>query len=89
MESGSKHRSKPPGDHINWLGAFSTSSLRQELMATAERLEHRVEVLLSLSLQHQSSGSHELAESCKRQAAEFQKQAQSIRKILDLKERRE
>ena len=89
MENGDKNRSKSPGDHLNWLGAFSASSLRQELLEATKRLEHRAEVLSSLSHQHHSTGSHELAESCKRQAAEFQKQAQSIRKILDLREKRE
>ena len=87
MENDSQHRSNPPGNHINWLGAFSTSSLRHELLEATKRLEHRAEVLSSLSHQHRSSGSHELDESCKRQAAESQKRAQLIRKILDLKDK--
>ena len=87
MENGSKQPFKAPGDHLNWLGAFSTSSLRHELSEATKRLEHRAEVLSSLSHQHRSSGSHELDESCKRQAAESQKRAQLIRKILDLKDK--
>ncbi len=87
MENASKECSKSTGDHLNWLGAFSTRSLRHELSEATKRLEHRAEVLSSLSHQHQSSGSHELAESCKRQAVESRKRAQLIRKILDLKDK--
>ena len=87
MEDGSKQYSKSTGDHLNWLGAYSSSSLRHELWEATKRLEHRAEVLSSLSHQHRSSGSHELDESCKRQAAESQKRAQLIRKILDLKDK--
>ena len=87
MENASRQCPKSTGDHLNWLGAFSSSSLRHELLEAAKRLEHRVEVLSSLSHQHQSSGSHELAESCKRQAAESRKRAQLIRKMLDLKDK--
>ena len=89
MEDGDKYRSKSLRNQLNVLGAFSASSLRHDLLEATKRLEHRAEVLSSLSHQHHSTGSHELAESCKRQAAEFQKQAQSIRKILGLKEKQE
>jgi len=89
MEDGDKYRSKSLRNQLNVLGAFSASSLRHDLLEATKRLEHRAEVLSSLSHQHHSTGSHELAESCKRQAAEFQKQAQSIRKILGLREKRE
>ena len=86
MENGGKQCSKSTGDHLNWLGAFSGSSLRHELLEAAKRVEHRVEVLSSLSHQHQSSGSHELAEAYKRHAEDSRKRAQLIRKILDLKD---
>ncbi len=87
MEAAGKECSKSTGDHLNWPGAFSASSLRHELSEATKRLEHRAEVLSSLHRQHQSSGSHELAESYKRQAAESQKRAQLIRRILDLKDK--
>jgi len=87
MENASRQCPKSTGDHLNWLGAFSSSSLRHELLEAAKRLEHRVEVLSSLSHQHQSSEPHELAEAYKRHAEDSRKRAQLIRKILDLKDK--
>ncbi len=64
------------------LEAPSGKAIESELSEALKKLEHRVEVLTSISLQQRTSGYHELAEAYRKQAAESKASAQSIRKLL-------
>jgi len=66
------------------LGATSRKTLESELSETLKKLEHRIEVLNSISHEQQISGYYELAEAYRKQAAESKASAQSIRKLLNL-----
>ena len=65
------------------LGATSRKTIERELSEHVKKLEHRVEVLISISREQQISGYHELAEAYRKQAAESKASAQSIRTLLN------
>jgi phage baseplate assembly protein W len=71
------------------LDTISRKAIESQLSEALKKVEHRVEVLTSISLQQSMSGYYELAEAYRKQAAESKASAQSIRKLLaELKPRR-
>ena len=69
------------------LDATCRKTLENELSEALKKLEHRVEVLNSISREQQISGYYELAEAYRNQAAELKSSAQSISKLLNLGQR--
>ena len=59
-------------------------TIKSELLESLKKLEHRVEVLTSISREEQLSGYYELAEAYRNLAAESKAYTQSIRKLLNL-----
>jgi hypothetical protein len=62
----------------------SRKATESELSEALKKLEHRVEVLTSISREREISGYYGLAEAYRKQAAELKAYAQSIRKLLNL-----
>jgi hypothetical protein len=64
------------------LRPISHKHLRNELWGSLSKLEHRAEVLMSISQNQRTCGRYELAEAYKRQAMNSKAYAHSIRKLL-------
>ncbi len=62
----------------------SDGKIQNELSEALKKLEHRVEILTSISREQEIYGYYELAEAYQRQADESQAYVQSIRKMLKL-----
>jgi len=56
--------------------------LRNELLGSLSKFEHRAEILIAISQNQRTCGRYDLAEAYKRQAMKSKAHAQSIRKLL-------
>lgn len=64
------------------LNTSSREALENELWRSLNKLEHRVEILMTISHDQRAAGRNDLAEAYKNQAVESKLYAQSIRKLL-------
>jgi hypothetical protein len=75
-------RDNPSSSSIKCSRAPGYENLEYELRESLEKVEHRAEVLLTISRDQRRSGHYGLAESYRRQGINLKGQAESIRRIL-------
>jgi hypothetical protein len=68
---------------MSYVVTYRRKTIESELSEALKKLEHRVEVLTSISHEREIFGDYGLAEAYRNQAAESKAYAKSIRKFLE------